>query len=380
MFKIPVLFTLICLTFSLTSVAQLDNRILGFDQPVHSKDSGKLMFSFNDLNFMRNTEYFTPIERGETLFGYEVNPNLVFYPTKKFRITGGLIFRKDFGNNNFTFVLPFYSLKYSSNGLSGIFGNLEGGVQHRLIEPMYNIDYTITRPLESGAQFKINHSRLWSDTWINWEHMIYDNSPYKEEIANGSSNYMKVIESPNDSFYVTIPIQFSMHHLGGQISSVGADTLPLNSMYSAATGLIIDKKFNSSSIDEIRTEDYYTWTRTFTGGNYVNFPSGKGYYFNLLFKTPIHFSFMISYWYGEKYYFPEGTDIYQSISDFNPKFLSPIRKLLFLRFFYQRQIYKDLWINLRMEPYHSFDLHTTEYSYSVYISYKRDFTLMKPGS
>jgi hypothetical protein len=365
---------------SMTARAQLDNSLLAFDQPVHPEDSGKLLFNFNNLNFMRNTEYFTPIERGETLFGYQLNPNLVYYPTEKLKITGGIYIRKDFGNSQFTYIYPFYSIKYESHGISGLFGNLEGGVQHRLIEPMYNIDYAIISPLESGAQFKIDRPRIWSDSWINWEHMIYPNSPYKEEISNGSSNYFKVIKSRNDSFYVTLPIQILMHHLGGQISSLGADSLPLNSILTGATGIIIDKKINGRFVNEIRTEDYFTWTNTFTGAKFVTDPRGKGYYCNLSVNTPVYFSVMVSYWYGDNYFTPRGTDIYQCISDFDPKYDLHFRKLLFLRLFYQRPIYKNLWVNIRIEPYRSFDLHTTEYSYSVYLQYRKDFVLVKPKS
>ena len=37
-----------------------------------------------------------------------------------------------------------------------IFGNLDGSIQHQLIEPIYNFERVITNRLENGAQFLIN--------------------------------------------------------------------------------------------------------------------------------------------------------------------------------------------------------------------------------
>lgn len=356
--------------------AQMDNSLLGFDQPIDSSRYHQLLFSFNNLNFLRNTEYFTPIERGKTLFGYDLNPELVYYPRPNLRLTMGGFFRKDFGNPDFSIIAPFYSIKYGGHGVYAEFGNIEGGVQHRLIEPIYNIDYAILQPLENGIQFKIDRKWLWSDTWINWERMIYDNSPFKEEITNGTSNYLRLLSSRNHSFTLTLPFQVLMHHLGGQISTLSVDTVPITSMLAAATGLILDKKFPGRVLNEVRTQDYFVWTRTFTNPQFALYPLGKAFYLNLEFISPVHLTLMLSYWQGDRYVSPKGTDIFMSASDYLPNFVDLRRKLLFLRLLYQRKICKDLFVNVRLTPYHSFDLNTTEYAYSIYVVYRGNFRIL----
>ena len=370
-------FLILFLILHLSTWAQLDNSHLGIQLPIDSQYNQELLFNFHNLDFMRNTEYFTPIERGETLFGYDVLPNLVYYPGPKLRITAGLFARKDFGNDQFSIIAPFYNVKYGANGISAEVGNLEGGVEHRLIEPFYDIDYVITKPLESGFQVKIDKPWLWSDTWINWERMIYDNSPFKEEITNGSSNYLRVYHSPNKKFSITIPIQFLMHHFGGQISTISVDTTPITSMYTGAVGLSFNKQFNGNVISSLKSENYFVWSRTFTNPSLARFPFGDGYYLNLILKSRFHVSCILSYWNVNDFYSPKGTHIYMSQSDYLPDFIEPKRDLLFLHFIYNREIMKNLFVNVRFEPYRSFDLNKGEFSYSVYFTYTKNFVLMK---
>jgi hypothetical protein len=53
------------------------------------------------------------------------------------------------------------------------------------------------------------------------------------------------------------------------------------------------------------------------------------------------------------------------------------RELFFLSFIYNRQLFDNLWLDLRMEPYYDLNNQFMEYSYSVFLRFKKDFLLKK---
>ena len=183
---LKTLITALLLTAASNSYAQLDNATLKFDLKMKDQDSNALFFSLNSLNYLRNTEYFGPIEAGKTLFGYHLNPRISYFPNSNLRLDFGGFFRKDFGNDKFNTISPVFSIKYSKKGYSAFFGNYEANMNHRLVEPLFNIEYAITKPLENGFQFKIDKKRIFSDTWVDWQKMIYTGSPFKEEACRDS--------------------------------------------------------------------------------------------------------------------------------------------------------------------------------------------------
>jgi len=47
---------------------------------LNAADSGRFSFGMRNTNYMRNTEYFNPIEEGRTLFGYQLQPSISYQP------------------------------------------------------------------------------------------------------------------------------------------------------------------------------------------------------------------------------------------------------------------------------------------------------------
>jgi hypothetical protein len=362
-------FLIICLTTTNT-FAQLDNRLLSNELEVNAKDSNKLFFSFNSLNFIRNTEYFGPIDRGKTWFGYMLNPKLVYYPSSFVRIDVGALFRKDYGNNVYKIIAPTYCVKISKNGYSALFGNYEGAMMHKFIEPLFNIDYAITKPLENGIQFKIDKKRVWSDTWIDWQRMIYQYSPFKEEISAGTTNLFTIVGA-DKPFKIAIPFQATVHHFGGQIDAVR--NLNLSSVLNSAAGLRLSYNFKEGSfVKEIRSDNYYVTYSDISPTPLEPYKSGSGIYLNLLLRTKF-INVMASYWDGTKFIAPNGTAIYQSINAIDTNYAAtrePHRQLFFVRFFYEKQICKGLNLDVRLEPYYEFSRKAVDYSYSIYLVYK----------
>lgn len=373
--KVITLFSFAICLISTNAYSQLDNQILSTELPIHAKDTNKLIFSFNSLNFLRNTEYFGPIEFGKTLFGYSLQPKLVYYPSSFVRIDIGGIFRKDFGTDEFTILAPTYSIKISKNGYSGIFGNYEGGMSHQFIEPLFNIDYAITKPLENGLQFKINKKRLFSDTWIDWQRMIYQGSPFKEEISAGTSNLITIFGA-DKKFKISIPLQGIVHHFGGQIDT--ARTAPLSTLVNLAGGLRFSVLFAENSfVKELRSDNYLVTFHDGSPKKIEPYEDGYGIYLNLLVRTKL-LNVMASYWNGEYYMAPNGTQIYGSLNPVEPtvkSFREDSRQLLFFRVFYEKKLYQGLNLEVRYEPFYEFSRKTVDFSYSIYLRYNLDAKL-----
>lgn len=379
--KLIILFPFAICLISTSGFSQLDNQILSTELPINAKDTNKLLFSFNSLNFLRNTEYFGPIEAGKTMFGYSLNPKLVYYPNSFVRIDFGGLFRKDYGNTEFKIVAPTYSIKISKNGYSAIFGNFEGGMSHQYIEPLFNIDYAITKPLENGLQFKINKKRVFSDTWIDWQRMIYIGSPFKEEISAGTSNVITILGA-DKKFKISIPLQGIVHHFGGQIDTLRST--PISTLVNLAGGLRFSFLFPENSfVKELRSDNYYVAYHNGSNIKVESYKDGYGIYLNLLLRTKL-LNIMASYWNGIDYISPNGTQIFEAINPTDPTlwyYREPSRQLLFVRLFYEKKLYKGLNLEVRYEPFYEFNRKAVDFSYSIYLRYNLDVKLahIKPN-
>ena len=70
--------------------------------------AGQLRLSVHAFTFFKDNEYFNKIADGYTLFGTQLNPQLVYYPLKELRLEAGVFLWKDFGNPTLKQVRPTY--------------------------------------------------------------------------------------------------------------------------------------------------------------------------------------------------------------------------------------------------------------------------------
>ena len=84
---------------------------------------------------------------------------------------------------------------------------------------------------------------------------------------------------------------------------------------------------------------------------------------------------MLSYWEGDHYIAPRGSYIYQSQSIDHPLYTEKNRELLFIRLMREQLIFQDLYMTLRFEPVYDLQNKIFDYSYSFYLSYKKDVAI-----
>lgn len=354
------------------ALAQLDNSAFYDEITITPNDEKKLYLGINNLNFVKNNEYFNKIADGYTLFGFQLNPKLIYFPSDNVRIDGGIFLWKDFGNERFSQIAPTFAITIKKNDLRFLFGNLTGSLNHRLIEPIYDFEKIMLDRLEHGAQLILKKKWLFMDTWIDWEKMIYRDSPFREEVSGGlSTNF--ILFNKNESLTFEIPFQFFAYHKGGQID---ADTTPLLSVYNTAVGFSVDKKFDSKVFYDLRTDNYFVYYKDFSLTKRQAYNEGTGIYLNLALKTKF-LTLMLSYWQGEKYIAEYGGKLYQSLSSKKQGEDVRLRQLLFLRFMHDVKITDNIFLVLRFEPYYDFVNEKIEFSHGLYVTYKQDVFLKK---
>ncbi|MDB5263349.1 MAG: hypothetical protein JWQ14_2632, partial [Adhaeribacter sp.] len=164
--KLSIFFTLL-LTLSVGVVyGQLDNSALERKLPVKPEFDQDFRIGVDAFGFSKNNEYFNDIADGYTLFGYHLNPKLVYFPSSFIRLEAGALLWQDFGTTNYNQVRPTFTIKIQKPHYQLLFGNLQGTVSHRYIEPLYDLEKVINDPLENGIQFIWHRDKLWLDSWL----------------------------------------------------------------------------------------------------------------------------------------------------------------------------------------------------------------------
>lgn len=345
-------------------MAQIDNDVLTKPMTVLTHDSNSYGFEIYNFNYLRNTEYFNPIESGQTLFGYQLQPSLFIQPHARVKLKAGMWFRHDFGGQNpFTQALPTFTFSYNTNKGQINFGTLEGALSHRLIEPLFNINHVIERPIENGLQFRQTTEKIFFDTWLNWERFIERGVKFQEQFTAGFNFTPKVLDFKGFQFKPSI--QAIAFHRGGQID---VDTGKVVMIFNTATGMVLIKNWQHKWVKK-STVDFYIVNYIENGKTgYYPFDKGDGLFSNFT-NTIAGIDFVISYWYGKNFLAPRGTYLYQSQSIDNPVYTEKNRSLLFVRLIYNKTVTDEFRLSARIEPVMDLNQQKWDLSFSVYLNY-----------
>ena len=362
---------LIFLVFALPAAAQLDNSVFYRDLQVDSADTYDLRFGLDALGFSKNNEYFNKIADGYTLFGTQLNPKVIYFPAAFARVEAGVFMQHDFGNPKLRQVRPTFTIKIDKGRHAFLFGTLEGDVSHRYIEPLYDFEKMLVNRLEQGMQYKYESEKLWLDAWIDWRKMIYPNDPFQEEVVGGVSSVFTVFEK--NGLKMTVPVQFTGLHRGGQIDSTD---LPLVTLFNAAAGFKLHKAFKGDVVTAVYTENHLVGYTDYSNTKLKPFEQGSGVYLNAGINTKYQ-NLLLSYWRGNGYISELGGDLYQSASTTvgNPGFTQKNRELLIIRLLHDIHFTDNLTLTLRLEPFIDFNDPALEFSNSIYIRYTPAFKI-----
>ncbi len=358
--------------------AQILNDSLEYRIRPDSIRTGELYLSIHNFNYLRNFEYFNKIQDGYTWFGAQLEPQIVYYAHPRLAVTAGVHLRKDFGGIGIYRTYPLFSVKYQHGNTTLVNGVLEGNIHHRMLEPIYDIEKKITEPVEYGTQFIINGRNLFLDAFINWKKMIYKPSLVQEQILGGLSAELNLIR--NSALSLSIPVQLTVFHQGGQIDIVDES---LQTLVNSAIGFKLKLPF-SGWIKDLRTENYLISFNDLSFTDLQPYSRGYGWYLNAGFDTHRFGSIMGTIWKGNSFISSNGMPLYQSVSQHisHSGYTEKHRNLFILRYSYQQKLISNLYMDFRFEP--MMDLNRPagsrkiEFSNSSFLMYKQEFRLHKP--
>jgi hypothetical protein len=358
-----------------STFAQFDNTALENIIRPDSNFTGEVHFNFYNLNYVRNYEYTNKFHDGYTLYGTQLEPQLVYFANPNLAILAGAFLRKDFGSNGIQSAKPLFSLKYHKRDLTLVFGSLEGSINHNYIEPLYDFERKITNPVEYGTQLLVEHEKFKLDAWIAWQHMIYTGDAAKEEIIGGLSTESTLTQW--SGWKLSVPAQFLAFHQGGQIDVL--KSVPISTLFNGATGLKLHKALNGN-IHSVYTDNYVAVYKDFSPTKQRAYQGGFGLWLNAGMDTR-YGSLLASYWKGNKFITIKGMPLYESVStNFNNTgYTQSSRNIISLRYAYQKELIPDLYLDLRFEPHVDLD-HTDkqlQFNHSFFLTYKADFRLFR---
>ena len=333
-------------------------------------DSGKISLNADLTGFFKNNEYFSPVAVGQTLPGTALNLALGYQVADKFKAGLGVYAVKYSGRNPLENLQPFVRLQYAiTPRFSMVMGNLFGGVNHRLIEPLYQWERHFTDNPESGLQFVLHADRWFADVWIDWQHFIQRGDPAPESLAFGTS-LARELTGRDSRFSLTVPLQLLIYHQGGQIDTSDEPMIVLGNM---ATGLCSRLNTNHKRIRSVGFDLFLAgyWDR-YSNETLRPFDKGWGIYPVLnMDMTP--FKLMAGYWYADKFYAFEGESLFGSFDPFRPQKQLPTRNLLTFKFIFDQQLLNDVSICAQLETYTDLDRGETDYSFGVHLRVKMKY-------
>lgn len=354
------------LLFSMNLSAQIAEDVYYTDTHIYPDKKGELSVELDNISFFKNNEYAGDVQAGYSLPGLWLQPKAVFYPLENIKLEAGLHLLIYHGANKYpsaaykdiaywkgnqyqkgTHLLPFFRAQIKlSDRIDLVFGNIYGGQNHNLIDPLYNPELNLTADPEAGLQFLYNSRIFDADVWVNWESFIFRDDTHQEAFTVGLSTRFK-LNDPQSKFHFYIPLQGLAQHRGGEI-----DTLLTNSVQTLMNGAIgLGASWNTGHSVfkkaqlELDAAGYYQ-----QAGSIWPFDDGYGIYAK---ATADIYDFQIkaAYWNSDKFISMFGNPFYGAIStkDKNITFQKP--QMIYFGVEYSRKFGKGFALGIDLDVF-----------------------------
>jgi len=324
--------------------------------------------------FFKNNEYFSPVAVGQTLPGTASIYALGYQVSDLFKAELGAYFVKYSGRDPLEDLQAFIRLQYSITPyLHMVLGDLYGGVNHRLIEPIYQWERHFTANPESGFQMVLHTDRWFADLWVNWHHFIKRGDSELEALTFGTS-VLGRLTGGDSRISLSLPLQLLIHHQGGQINTSNEPMVMLSNI---ATGLCSRLDMSHGWVKSVGLDVYVAgyWSR-YSNEAFRPYDEGWGVY-PMLSVDASPLRFMAGYWYAHKFYAFEGEPLFGSFNPFRPEHQLRKRNLLTCKFIFEKHLFKGVAVGAQMETYSDLNRGKIDYSFGVHLRFHRLFTLME---
>jgi hypothetical protein len=312
--------------------AQIAEEVYRSAYRIDSQHVNRLFVAIDNISFFKNNEYATVIVPGYTLPGFWLETKATYYPAKNMKLEGGVHSIWFWGAGKYpacaysdlsrwngdesahvVHVLPYFRAQVAlSKQVDIILGDLYGGANHNLIEPLYNPELNLTADPEAGLQLLWHTPRLDFDSWVDWTSFIYRSDTHQEVFTFGLSSRVKG-NRPESRMHVYFPLQVLIQHRGGQID---ATDLPVQTVLNGAMGIGLDWNFRRSGLKKINLECDVTGYSQHAGNTW---PLKRGYgIYTALSVDFLSFRVKSSYWQCDRFISIFGNPLYGAVSMSSP--------------------------------------------------------------
>ena len=238
---------------SLPSKAQdLAFRMAASDIALDSADTHTLHFALDNISFFKDNEFDGEQSKGYSLPGLWVQPKVVWQPLSCIRLEAGchaLVYNgankypcyvyHDIGRwkgNQYqrgAHVLPFFRAQAQLKNLTFVLGDIYGGANHRVAEPLMNPEINLTQDPEMGFQLLLDLPRYELDAWLNWQSYIFEEDTHQEAFTVGLHQKITLNPQPStlnpepSTLNLYIPLDILIQHRGGEqdATDMGVQTI-----------------------------------------------------------------------------------------------------------------------------------------------------------
>lgn len=254
----------------------MDSTLLTTPYAIDSTAVRELRLHIDNLSFFKDNEWDGEMAKGYTLPGLWIQPTVSYTPLPNIELQAGLHALLYAGTIKYpsllyqdlpswkgdqyqkgTHLLPFFRANVALGAAHIVLGDIYGGYNHLLPDPLYAQELNLTCDPEMGAQVLIDLPRWHFDAWINWQSFIFRGDHHSEAFCFGLSNRVSLL-SPRSAmtrkgYKLTLPVSLLAQHTGGEIDTLGAVTTHFN----GAIGLELERQTRSSWLKKWGVETHF---------------------------------------------------------------------------------------------------------------------------
>lgn len=363
-----------CLLFFLLTISPLlfcqeENAIFYVSDEKEGKDSNAIYLSVSSLAFFKNNEYFGHFVDGYTLPGYCLSPELLYVAGTSTYMRAGIYYMQFAGLVRPYAIRPLFRIRHDiSSFLDIIAGSLEGGLNHRLSEPLYGFDNYFFRQPEYGLQLLLHTAHISSDLWCNWRQFILWGDDFQEEFTVGNYSMLRLSDTAA-AFRLSFPFQTLITHKGGQINNTDAK---IESIFNLSPGLIAEHYSTATKIK--RTGLFAAFCYYFNPFDSRAYHEGYAIYPQCYISTSM-LDCRLGYWRAHNFFAPEGEALFSSVSSVHQRYNKRNRELVTTKISLSKYYRSGMRFGFRLETYYDIATHKLDYSTGLFLLFNKDFFL-----
>lgn len=296
---------------SMCANAQMDSLLYERSYEIDSLRTGELNVEIDNVTFFKDNEYDGCLVTGYTLPGLWLQPKMSYQPLHNLHLELGMhtllyagklkypnVGYQDIGTwkgedyMKGTHLLPFFRANLQLNQVHLVLGNLYGGQNHHLIEPLYSRELNMTNDPEMGFQLFADLKYWHFDAWVNWQSFIFRGDTHQESFIFGAVSELKTGKW-------TFPVQAVVQHRGGEIQ-VDSAHHGVQTLINTAAGARYEQPVHTNWLTKITAEVEGTYYLQQSGTLY-SVDKGWGIYARTLFDFKPGIRLDLNYFHGKDY-------------------------------------------------------------------------------